>query len=246
MNKLAAVSGVTHAREQHAFRAAHPARLRSGDAVHKAPPPVPSDTDPAFTYGMPGTHRSAEQVRNAGPSDPPTKPLIQNQYANAWIKMNAVRAATFDSHSGYIPPRGTAATAGHRAGAALSLRRAHGAQQCASISSACTGHALSLPAAKASEQWHVHYAALPNLVRRAFQADKEQTAFMCSVLNWELLRAGELPASGAASFKLSKFTNAQPKLYDHLAGVSAPAYMTSAKVPEAAAADAEPVAVPCC
>ena len=65
MNKRAAVAGVTKAHDQLLFRTQHPASLRSGEAVRKAPPQLPSDVDPAFTYGVPGTYRSAEQVRAA-------------------------------------------------------------------------------------------------------------------------------------------------------------------------------------
>ena len=128
MNKSAAMHGLTTAKEQHAFRAAHPRALKSGEAVRKPPPPLPSDLDATFTYGMPGTHRTAEQMRNAGPSDPPTKPLVQNQYAHAWVAMNAQRAAAFDRSSTYIPPRATRATRGHSQGAAQSLARTHGAR----------------------------------------------------------------------------------------------------------------------
>jgi hypothetical protein len=129
MNKLAAVHGLTKASEQHAFRKAHPVSLKSGQAVEKSPPPLPSDLDPAYTYGMPGTHRSAEQIRNAGQTEPFFKPLVQNQYANAWIQMNALRAADFDRRTTYIPPRGTKATKGHNAGTNESLSRIHGVCQ---------------------------------------------------------------------------------------------------------------------
>lgn len=130
MNKKAAISGLTTAAQQHPFRKDNPICLKAGEAVKKPPPPLPSDLDPTFTYGMPGTYRSAEQMRNGGPSDPPTKPLIQNQYAAGWVKMNALRAAEFDHNSTYIPPRATMATKGHRQGAQQSLARTHGAYTC--------------------------------------------------------------------------------------------------------------------
>jgi hypothetical protein len=126
MNKLAAIKGMTTAQQQQPFRKEHPVCLKAGEAVKKAPPLLPSDIDPTFTYGMPGTYRSAEQIRGAGPSDPPTKTLLQNQYANSWTKMNAMRAGTFDRSSTYIPPRGTAATKGHQQGARRSLLRSQG------------------------------------------------------------------------------------------------------------------------
>jgi hypothetical protein len=138
MNKLAAIGGITKASQLHAFRKAHPMSLCSGEAVRKPTPPLPSDVDPTFTYGMPGTHRTAEQVRSAGPSDPPTKPLIQNQYATTWVKMNALRAAEFEARRNYIPPRGTTATLGHRLGAMLAMQRAHGALQVAASHSPLT------------------------------------------------------------------------------------------------------------
>jgi hypothetical protein len=129
MNKLAAIHGLTKASEQHGFRKAHPKSLKSGEAVKKPPPPLPSDLDPAFTYGMPGTHRSAEQIRNAGPTEPLFKPLVQYQYADTWVHMNAVRAAEFDRRSTYIPPRGTKATQGHKSGTVHLLSRSQGTHQ---------------------------------------------------------------------------------------------------------------------
>jgi hypothetical protein len=127
MNKLAAMEGLTVASEQHAFRQKHPICLKHGEAVKKPPPPLPSDLDSAFVYGMPATHRTAEQVRNAGKFDPPTKALIQGQFMNSWVEMNTQRANEFDKRRIYIPPRGTVATLGHAEGAKSSLMRCQGA-----------------------------------------------------------------------------------------------------------------------
>ena len=119
MNKLAAVNGLTTASEQPAFRASHYVCLKNGHSARKGPPLLPSDINQNHTYGIPGTHRNAEQIRTGGPFDPPVKPLIQNQYAADWKKMNHARAHVFDTRSQYIPPRGTRASRGHMAGSTL-------------------------------------------------------------------------------------------------------------------------------
>lgn len=104
MNKHAAMKGLTTAPQQHPFRMEHPACLKNGEAVKKPVPLLPSDKDSDHIYGMPGTYRSAEQVRHAGSSDPPMKPLIQSQFSNAWITMNQTRAHQFDKRKAYITP----------------------------------------------------------------------------------------------------------------------------------------------
>lgn len=121
MNKLAAVRGLTTASSQKPFRRQNPIFLKKGEAVKRPPPPLPSDTDSAHVYGMPGTYRSAEQIRSAGPVDPPMKPLIQSQYTEAWMKMNNSRLHEFDRRRNYIAPKQPAI-----AKAAKALREAQG------------------------------------------------------------------------------------------------------------------------
>jgi hypothetical protein len=36
-------------------------------------------------------HRTAEEVRNFGPSEPPVKGLVQGAYSHAWVDMNLAR-----------------------------------------------------------------------------------------------------------------------------------------------------------
>jgi hypothetical protein len=35
--------------------------------------------------------RTAEEVRNFGPSEPPVKGLVQGEYSHAWVDMNLAR-----------------------------------------------------------------------------------------------------------------------------------------------------------
>lgn len=130
MNKLAASRGLTTAAQQPSFRSTHSVCLKKGEAVRRPTPLLPSDINPAHVYGMPGTHRTAEQMRVAGPYDPPMKPLVQNQYGGEWMRMNESRASHFDEHSHYIVPRSTRATRGHMHGATLSHMRTSGAPPC--------------------------------------------------------------------------------------------------------------------
>lgn len=107
MNKHAAIKGLTSAPQQHRFRMDHPACLKNGEAVKKPAPLLPSDIDTEHVYGIPGTYRTAEQVRNAGSTDPSMKPLIQSQFSSTWISMNQARAHEFDKRKAYITPKRT-------------------------------------------------------------------------------------------------------------------------------------------
>ena len=130
MNKLAAMKGLTNAAAQKPFRQQHPIFLKKGEAVKRPPPLLPSDVNHKHTYGTPGTYRSAEQIRNAGPVDPPMKPLIQSQYTEAWVKMNKARAHEFDLGRSYIAPRQSAS-----AKAAKAKREAQGVHHTAHLES---------------------------------------------------------------------------------------------------------------
>lgn len=59
-------SGLTSPQQQHSFRAEHPMHLKVGYAVKQAPPQLPSDKKPEFTYGKPSTHKTMEEIRVAG------------------------------------------------------------------------------------------------------------------------------------------------------------------------------------
>jgi hypothetical protein len=58
MNKLAADAGLVKAAEQRGFREENTVLLKKGAEVKKPPPVLPSDVEPGFVYGKPGTHRS--------------------------------------------------------------------------------------------------------------------------------------------------------------------------------------------
>lgn len=105
MNKHAAIRGLTTAPQQHKFRVDHPACLKNGEAVKRPAPLLPSDKNTEHVYGMPGTYRTAEQVRSAGSTDPPMKPLIQSQFSNSWVMMNNARSHQFDKRKAYIAPK---------------------------------------------------------------------------------------------------------------------------------------------
>eukprot|EP00882_Tetradesmus_deserticola_P029409 GHRQ01032943.1.p1 GENE.GHRQ01032943.1~~GHRQ01032943.1.p1 ORF type:complete len:211 (+),score=68.48 GHRQ01032943.1:1319-1951(+) len=92
MNKAAAASGLVSSNQIRTFREGHPAPLKTGvESVTKAAPRLPSDKDPGFTYGKPAAHRTAEEVRNFGPFEPPVKGLVQGAYSKAWVDMNVAR-----------------------------------------------------------------------------------------------------------------------------------------------------------
>lgn len=122
MNKLAAVSGQTTAKELPTFRQSNYVTLKKGENTLKPPPPVPSDKDPAYTYGMPSAYRTAEQVRSAGPEEPPMKYVVQGAYQHDWIRMNQTRSGQFVEGQHYIKPTGTKAALGHHIGALKHLQ----------------------------------------------------------------------------------------------------------------------------
>ncbi|GFH07362.1 uncharacterized protein HaLaN_02150 [Haematococcus lacustris] len=80
MNKTAAQSGLTTAKQLPAFRASHMVTVKKFDHTHKAPAPLPSDKSPKHTYGLPSAHRTADTVRVCGPQEPPVKHLVQGAY----------------------------------------------------------------------------------------------------------------------------------------------------------------------
>ena len=63
---MSALSGLTTAEGQQAFRASHLVTLKNGMAVHKPPPPLPSDANSWHTYGSAPDYRSMEQIRVTG------------------------------------------------------------------------------------------------------------------------------------------------------------------------------------
>ncbi|GFH24751.1 uncharacterized protein HaLaN_22604, partial [Haematococcus lacustris] len=83
MNKTAAQSGLTTAKQLPAFRASHMVTVKKFDHTHKAPAPLPSDKSPKHTYGLPSAHRTADTVRVCGPQEPPVKHLVQGAYQ--WV-----------------------------------------------------------------------------------------------------------------------------------------------------------------
>ena len=55
-----------------------PLPLHQKPEANRRPEPVlPSDKDPRHTYGLPGSHRSAQTVREKGPIEAPIKHLVQ-------------------------------------------------------------------------------------------------------------------------------------------------------------------------
>jgi hypothetical protein len=66
MNKLSAMTGLTTAAQQRAFRSTHPVTVKKGASATQPTPGLPSDKDPSFTYGMPASHRTSEVKRWKG------------------------------------------------------------------------------------------------------------------------------------------------------------------------------------
>ena len=53
-----------------------PLAKKTGQALRSAQP-LPSEKNPAHTYGMPGTYRSAQTVREKGAVEAPMKHIMQ-------------------------------------------------------------------------------------------------------------------------------------------------------------------------
>lgn len=126
MNKSAAIAGLTTAKEMAAYRASNP-QTRVQKAVVTSTnrgPTLPSDKNPAHTYGLPSAHRSAEVIRDKGPEEPPVKHLVQNAYEADWMAANAHKGKG-DASSVYIPPVPTRAALGHAIGAQKYLQPSH-------------------------------------------------------------------------------------------------------------------------
>eukprot|EP00879_Flechtneria_rotunda_P008519 GHRR01008925.1.p1 GENE.GHRR01008925.1~~GHRR01008925.1.p1 ORF type:complete len:267 (+),score=76.73 GHRR01008925.1:279-1079(+) len=124
INKAAADSGLTDTRDIKTFRKEHPATLKTGvEGLKKAAPELPSDRDPQYTYGRPAGYRSAEEVRNCGPSEPQVGQLIKSAYSHEWTDMNTARQDEFDVRRKYIKPAPTAATEGHALGAQRTITK---------------------------------------------------------------------------------------------------------------------------
>ena len=71
-------SGLTTAKELPGFRSMHPVPLtKKNDQTRRSTAPLPSDKNPAHTYGMPGSFRSAQTVREKGAVEAPMKHIVQ-------------------------------------------------------------------------------------------------------------------------------------------------------------------------
>jgi hypothetical protein len=117
MNKLATMSGLTTARDLPQFRSSHVVTVKTGPPAKPAPA-LPSEKDPKFTYGLPGTYRSAEVQREKGPFEPPVKHLVQGAYQEDWITSNLNKKGPVTARTvAYVPPVPTRAAIGHAIGA---------------------------------------------------------------------------------------------------------------------------------
>ncbi|KAG1676647.1 hypothetical protein FOA52_008777 [Chlamydomonas sp. UWO 241] len=116
MNKLSAMSGLTRAHEQGDFRTMHPVTIKLADKTARPGPGLPSDANPAHTYGMSSAHRSAEVRRVKGAYDPPMKHVIQGAYTNEWVDATLAKESAAPKRT-YVPPVPTRAAIGHAIGA---------------------------------------------------------------------------------------------------------------------------------
>ncbi|MEW5308766.1 MAG: hypothetical protein WDW38_000699 [Sanguina aurantia] len=121
MNKLAAIDGLTSAKELPSFRASHMVTVKPFDVTKsQKSPSLPSDRSHKHTYGMASSYRSAEVIRACGPEEPPVKWLVQGAYQDAWVQDNASKDLSSEKRP-YIPPVPTRAVLGHSFGAAKHL-----------------------------------------------------------------------------------------------------------------------------
>eukprot|EP00798_Chlamydomonas_sp_ICE-L_P023122 gene23122-30323_t len=117
MNKLAAISGMTSAKDQPGFRAANPATVtKRTETTLKKGVTLPSDKNVKHTYGLPSSHRTAETIREKGPVEVPLKHLVQGAYADEWAVQNS-HMVDGKTTAAYIPPVPTRAALGHAIGA---------------------------------------------------------------------------------------------------------------------------------
>lgn len=114
-------SGLTTAKEMPTFRKDNMVTLKAPEEKPKRAPALPSAKNPAHTYGMASTYRSAEVVRVHGPEEPPVKHLMQGAYYDEWLTKGLAAEATTSRDRPYIPPAPTKAALGHSYGAARHL-----------------------------------------------------------------------------------------------------------------------------
>ncbi|GMH39040.1 hypothetical protein BSKO_06938 [Bryopsis sp. KO-2023] len=116
MNKMAAVSGLTSAKEQPAFRSANQMTLKTGEH-HVKKASIQSARSKSVVYGTSSSYRNAETVRAAGPDEPPLKHVIQGAYQMDWVGMNMARADSFKKKRCTFQATPTKASIGHIIGA---------------------------------------------------------------------------------------------------------------------------------
>eukprot|EP00197_Chlamydomonas_leiostraca_P002996 CAMPEP_0202865524 /NCGR_PEP_ID=MMETSP1391-20130828/6212_1 /ASSEMBLY_ACC=CAM_ASM_000867 /TAXON_ID=1034604 /ORGANISM="Chlamydomonas leiostraca, Strain SAG 11-49" /LENGTH=261 /DNA_ID=CAMNT_0049545383 /DNA_START=117 /DNA_END=902 /DNA_ORIENTATION=+ len=129
MNKLAAKSGLTTAKQLPEFRATHMVAVKTFDHTKKSPSPLPSNRNAKHTYGMPSGYRTAEVVRTCGPQEPQMKHLVQGAYQDEWVRTNIVKEGRTAGANQYIPPVPTRATIGHAIGAQRYMQPHHGGEE---------------------------------------------------------------------------------------------------------------------
>lgn len=112
---------MTDAATLQSFRNDNVIKQRVVEGTLPSRPPLPSDFDPTFRYGLHSKHRTAEVARYNGPIEPPIKHLIQGAYTHEFVHMNARRGMTSTNAADYvrkpIKPATTRAAEGHKYGA---------------------------------------------------------------------------------------------------------------------------------
>ncbi|KAK9811965.1 hypothetical protein WJX73_003703 [Symbiochloris irregularis] len=112
MNKLAAVKGVTGAREQRSFRAQHPRHIKppSGPPDAACSPSLPKNKANHPTFGGPSVTDPASAPAAGDAQYTSLLPVLQGAHQNDWIKANIARSRKVQP---YIPPGKTLASLGH-------------------------------------------------------------------------------------------------------------------------------------
>jgi len=122
MDKSAVHMGLTKSPEFRDFRKSHHMTLRTGRAGMRSTRSIlPSDMDPAHTYGCPSSYKPLEEFRRTG-EDCSMQDLIQGKFQFEWAA-HATGDMAGGTHAHRVVGKPTLAQMGHQRGAAERMRR---------------------------------------------------------------------------------------------------------------------------
>jgi len=128
MNRLAAVSEITSAKEQRGFRSTNPRVLKQGLTNSKlnVKPELPSDHNVDWTYGRQSSNVTVEVSRVAGGGPQPhIKNIVQGSFQYDWIQKNLERRESLLQSHQRMAPVATKASEGHALGAKMAFDPPH-------------------------------------------------------------------------------------------------------------------------